>query len=64
MRHSEFWERMERHLGGAYAHVWASTQSLGELGSRTPIEALDSGTDPKVVWRAVHANLQLPASER
>lgn len=64
MRHSEFWERMELHLGEAYAHVWASTQSLGELGSRTPIDALDAGVDPKQVWRAVHASLQLPASER
>jgi hypothetical protein len=64
MRHSELWERLELHLGESYAHVWASTQSLGELGSRTPLEALDAGADPKVVWRAVHASLQLPASDR
>lgn len=64
MRHSEFWERMESHLGDAYARVWADTQVLGELGSRTATEALEAGVAPKTVWRAVHERLELPARER
>lgn len=55
---------MEQHLGGAYAHVWAGQQVLADLGERTPIDALDAGVAPKVVWRAVWASLGLPASER
>ncbi len=64
MRHSEFWERMDQHLGASYARVWADTQVLGDLQHRTPTDALDAGVPPKQVWRAVHAQLQLPASER
>ncbi|MFY0409455.1 DUF3046 domain-containing protein [Solicola sp. PLA-1-18] len=64
MRHSEFWDRMEQHLGLGYAQVWASTQVLGELGSRTVDEALASGEQPKTVWRAVWASLELPDRER
>ena len=64
MRHSEFWERMERHLGVGYAGVWADTQVMADLGNRTTREALDLGMPPKQVWRAVHARLELPASER
>lgn len=64
MRHSEFWERMELHLGRTYAQVWASSQTIGSLGSRTVDEALAAGEDPKRVWRAVHEVLELPARER
>lgn len=64
MRHSEFWERMEHHLGVAYARVWADTQVMSELGSRTPVEALAQGVAPKQVWRAVHGRLDLPAADR
>jgi hypothetical protein len=64
MRHSEFWERMTLHLGPGYARVWAGTQVMAELDGRTASEALEAGVDPKVVWRAVHANLELPARER
>ncbi|MFT4298671.1 MAG: DUF3046 domain-containing protein [Aeromicrobium sp.] len=64
MRHSEFWERMDLHLGAAYARLWADTQVIDVLDHRTPSEALDAGVAPKQVWRAVHERLQLPASER
>lgn len=64
MRHSEFWERMDLHLGASYARAWADTQVIGDLDHRTPLEALEGGVDPKQVWRAVHARLQLPPSER
>lgn len=64
VRHTEFWERMEQHLGGDYARVWADQVVLGSLENRTAREALDQGVRPKEVWRAVHAMLDLPASER
>lgn len=55
---------MDQHFGRAYARVWASNHVMSVLGSRTASEALDAGEDPKTVWRAVHATLGLPASER
>lgn len=64
MRHSEFWARMEQHLGASYASSWASQQSIAALGGRTVDEALDAGLPPQQVWRAVHSALELPASER
>lgn len=64
MRHTEFWARMERALGPSYARSWAGQHVLAELDGRTVEEALAAGEDPKVVWRAVWAALELPARER
>jgi hypothetical protein len=64
VRHSEFWDRMDHHLGSGYARVWADTQVLRGLAGRTVREALDAGEDPKVVWRVVHATLELPLRDR
>ena len=64
MRHTEFWQRMEDALGPSYARVWAETQVIGALGSRTPREALEAGESPKTVWRAVWATLELPDRDR
>lgn len=64
MRHTEFWARMEHALGESYAATWASHHVLAELGGRTVDEALAAGEDPKAVWRAVWAALELPARDR
>lgn len=64
MRHTEFWERMDRALGPASARSWASLTVLSGLGGRTAQEALDAGVPPKEVWRVVWGFLELPASER
>ena len=64
MRHTEFWVRMEQALGSAYARSWASQHVLGALDERTVLESLDAGEPPKTVWRAVWAELELPARER
>ena len=64
MRHTEFWERMEQALGPTYARTWARQHVLAALGERTAAEALDAGEPPKQVWRAVWAELELPARER
>jgi hypothetical protein len=61
---TEFWRRMERQFGPAYAESYARDQVLRELGGRTVREALDQGEDAKTVWRAVCAAVEVPASER
>jgi hypothetical protein len=61
---TEFWRRMERQFGAAYAESYARDQVLRELGGRTVREALDQGEDAKTVWRAVCAAVEVPASER
>jgi len=55
---------MNRHLGAAYARVWAETYVIAALDHRTALQALDAGVPPKQVWRAVWEALELPASER
>lgn len=64
MRETELWTRLTRHLGPAYAEVWADQTSVAELGNRTVREALRAGVPVKSIWRAVWALLELPASER
>lgn len=64
MRHTEFWDRMESALGGAFARHWASTHVMSALGGRTADEALAAGVPPKTVWRVVHSELELPDRER
>ncbi len=64
MRHTEFWARMERVLGSAYARSWAEQQVLAGLGGRTVTEALAQGETPKQVWHVVWERLELPPSER
>ena len=56
---------MEQQFGDrGYARVWADNHVIRELGGRTATAALDDGEQPKTVWRAIHATLDLPASER
>lgn len=64
VRHTEFWRRMDEALGPAYARSWAEQHALRELGSRTVRESLAEGEAPKVVWRAVWAELELPPRDR
>ena len=64
MRHTEFWTRMERALGPSYARPWAHAHVLRSLDGRTVDESLAAGEDPKLVWRAVWAELELPAHDR
>ena len=64
MRHTEFWARMEAALGRAYARSWAEQHAIRELDGRTVLESLEAGESPKVVWRAVWAELDLPARDR
>ena len=64
VRLTEFWQRMEDHLGPTYAASWARDTVLAELGGRTVDQALAQGEDTLAVWRAVWTHLQLPPSAR
>ncbi len=64
MRLTDFWARMERRFGAAYAASYAADQVLSTLGGRTVQQALDDGEDAKQVWRAVCDATAAPASER
>jgi hypothetical protein len=64
MRHTEFWDRLDHALGPAWSRSWAELFVIGELGSRTAVEALDAGVAPKQVWAAVWRVLELPETER
>ena len=55
MRLTEFWLRMQRLFGEAYADSYARDQVLATLGGRTVHQALKDGDDAKSVWRAVVA---------
>lgn len=64
MRENELWQRLGRHLGSAYARVWAQMQVLSALDNMTVRQALDHGVDCKSIWRACWLELELPFKER
>lgn len=64
MRETEFWRRMDHHLGEQSARVWADQIVLADLDNRTVREALDDAVDFKTVWRAVWRFLELPDNQR
>ncbi|NQU36620.1 MAG: DUF3046 domain-containing protein [Actinobacteria bacterium] len=64
MRLTDFWERMDAALGAHYSHSWANDYVVAGLGGRTVQQALADGLDVKVIWRAVHHELGLPATTR
>lgn len=55
MRLTDFWSRLEEAFGGGYAASIARDQVLSQLGGRTIEQALASGEQTHVVWRAVCA---------
>lgn len=64
VRETELWQRLNTHLGSAYAQVWAQQTVLAALGGRTVVEALSDGMPCKRIWRAAWEVLDLPARER
>ena len=64
MRQTDFWARMERRFGSAYAESYARDMVLSHLGGRTVVEALEQGEDVKDVWRAVCAATEVEPSDR
>ena len=64
VRLTEFWARMNRRFGPAYAQSFARDQVLAGLGGRTVTDALAAGVEAKAVWRAVCEAVDVPATER
>jgi hypothetical protein len=64
MRRTDFWARMDRVFGAAYAPSVARDQMLSELDGRSVEQALAEGEDTKRVWLAVCTHFGLPAAER
>ncbi|MCO1595978.1 DUF3046 domain-containing protein [Micromonospora sp. RHAY321] len=55
MRLTDFWARLDEAFGPGYAASIARDQVLSQLGGRTIEQALASGEQTHVVWRAVCA---------
>ncbi|NYH45596.1 hypothetical protein HNR22_005323 [Micromonospora jinlongensis] len=55
MRLTDFWTRLNEAFGPGYAASIARDQVLSQLGGRTIEQALASGEQTHVVWRAVCA---------
>lgn len=64
VREAELWQRLNQHLGEAYASSWAEQYSLSGLDGMTVREALAAGVECKRIWRAVWAALELPVRDR
>ncbi len=64
MRLTYFRELMETEFGVARAAAVARDHVFSELGGRTVEEALESGFDPRVVWKAVCDAYDVPPARR
>ena len=64
MRRSQFFELVSDEFGDAYANVILRDLSLGKLSDQTAQQALDSGTDPKIIWDAICEQMQVPLQRR
>ncbi|KTF04792.1 MULTISPECIES: DUF3046 domain-containing protein [Trueperella] len=61
MRHSEFWEVVERAFPNGRGLALAHDLVIPELGSRPAAEAI-ADTDPQEVWHALRVAMDLPES--
>jgi len=64
MRLSEFWELMDHVFGASYSRTLARELALDMTGSRTAVEALGEGVDPRDVWHAVCQQMDVPLGAR
>lgn len=64
MRNREFWQLVDEVFGPEYGRVVASDQVLTDLGDLTAAQALEGGTEPRVVWHALCDALDVPDSRR
>jgi hypothetical protein len=63
VRVTEFWRRMNKRFGEAYAHSVAADYRLPLLGA-TVNQALADGTDPKLIWKAICTEFDVPGQLR
>ncbi|NKE09714.1 MULTISPECIES: DUF3046 domain-containing protein [Kocuria] len=60
MRLSRFYQMLEHEFGAGQGRMLVQDTVLGELGHRTPEQALNQGEDPKTVWFALCKNQDVP----
>jgi hypothetical protein len=64
VRHTVFWQRMNKRFGEAYADSLSRDLVLASLGERTVRDALAAGVEPSVVWAAVCEAQDVPVGDR
>lgn len=62
MRHTEFWDVVDRAFPGGHGRALAHDLVIPELGSRTAEEALEAHIEPQKVWHALRLAMDLPES--
>jgi Protein of unknown function (DUF3046) len=63
VRLSDFWERLTVVVGPAYTNSWGRDMVLPSLGL-TVEQAIESGVDTALIWRAVCDFIDVPAHLR
>lgn len=64
MHESEFWELVDEVFGRSYGRSLARDQKLTALENRTPIEALEAGEEPRVVWNVLCDQMEISDAKR
>ncbi|MFP7695958.1 DUF3046 domain-containing protein [Trueperella sp. LYQ143] len=62
MKHSEFWDVVDRAFEHGLGRSLAHDLILAELDSRTAEEALTAGVEPQLVWHYLRTAMELPDS--
>nr|WP_239512745.1 DUF3046 domain-containing protein [Bifidobacterium avesanii] len=60
----EFWALLEEVFGRSYGRSLAHDQQLTALGSRTVVEALAAGEEPRTVWNVLCDQMDVPDAKR
>ncbi|WP_375384950.1 DUF3046 domain-containing protein [uncultured Microbacterium sp.] len=63
MRRSEFLRAVADEFG-ARSTFLLNDLVLGEVGDRTPTQALDAGVPPREIWLALCAEMDVPEARR
>ena len=64
MREREFWRLVDEIFGRAYGRSLARDLHLDLVDNRTPVEALASGVEPRIVWNRLCDQMEIPVSRR
>ncbi|MCD2197249.1 DUF3046 domain-containing protein [Actinomycetospora endophytica] len=64
MRLTHFRQLMEDEFGAVRAGSISRDHVFSALDGRTVAQALEGGTEPREVWRAVCAEFEVPAERR
>ena len=60
VRMSEFWTLVDDEFGRAQGRTLVRDHVIGALGHRTAEQALEAGEEPREVWLALVADLEVP----